>query len=82
MHGQVHDKSQHSQQKHIHDAGGIGTQNHIKRMAAERRATGIRNFVCYKSQLNIYANYTLSYITCYIQLSSVERCSDVLQTQL
>jgi len=82
MDGEAPDNSQHTQQKYIHVAGGIGTQNHIKRMAADRRAIGIRNCVCYNSQLNIYATYTLSYITCYIQLSSVERCSDVLQTQL
>jgi len=55
MHGQAPDDSQHLQQKHIHVAGGIGTQNHIKRMAADRRANGTA-IVYIKIKIKIYAN--------------------------
>ena len=82
MHGQAPVNSQHSQQNDIHVAGGIATQNHIKRMAADRRAIGIGNGVCYKAQLKLSANYALSYITRYVQLPSVDRCSDIMQSQV
>jgi len=82
MHGQAPDNSQHSQQKHIHVASGIGTQNHIKRMAADRRATGIGIGDCYKAQLNVYSKYAIPSVPRYVQLSSVDRSSDILQTQV
>jgi hypothetical protein len=55
MHGQAPDDSQHTQQKHIHVAGGIRTQNHITRMAADRRANGTA-IVYFKIKIKIYAN--------------------------
>jgi hypothetical protein len=82
MHGQAPDNSQHTQQKHIHVAGAIGTENHIKRMTADRRATVISNGVCYKAQLNVYSTYAIPSVPRYVQLSTVNRCSDILQKQI
>jgi len=66
--------------KHIHVTGGILSQNLIRKWpqthALERGVTGTGNVVYYRTQITVASNYDPSYI----QIPSVQTCSDILQT--
>jgi len=51
-------------------------------MAADRRVTSIGIGVFNKAQLNFYSNYAIASDPRYVQLSTADRCTDILQTQV